>query len=205
MRKGLRGMSLYARMIAQVRAKPMTAYEISEALGVAKPCTVRVMRHLHHLRLVFIFGWRQDVWRGPHNELWSFGAGKDAPMPLTTHGKPSKRKPPKTIPFSVEAYNFAAVIKAMQDGTDLLSLMELTGMSRSTLYPLLHMLRELKMIYTADWHRNDFGNPSPIMMLGQRSNASPPKPLGTNPEKRRARQRRGRHMILVNMMASSLA
>lgn len=210
-RQGKRGMPLYARICAHLVARAATSREVADALGAGLLGIVRVMRIMRRYELLHVVNWRQDVVCGIPNEVWAFGPGCDAPAPLTQKGKVSKKLPNyATMPISVETSSFACVVKCLRDSCTYHELRDSTGLSNSTLAPLIAQLRSLGLIHTCDWIRNPHGTPTPILRLGARystkeKNASRPTPLGKDPAKRIARQHREKFRNLAHRIVRPVA
>jgi len=204
-------MPLYARICAHLMAGASTSREVAEALGAGVLGIVRVMRIMRRYELLHVVSWRQDVPCGIPNEVWGFGPGRDAPAPLTQKGKVSKKLPNYALmPISIETSSFARVVKHLRETCTYHELRDATGLSNSTLAPLVAQLRALGLIHTCEWIRNAHGTPTPILRWGARfsvkeKNASRPAPLGKDPAKRLARQHREKFRNLAHRIVRPVA
>ena len=209
-RLGKRGMPLYARMCAFLHWTSGTAREVSENLGVKLGGCARTLRVLNKYGTIHVTAWRQEVWRGLPSAVYAFGPSKDCPPPLTKKGKPSLRLESYEInKVSIEVLTFSNIVETLREGADFHTLRESSGVHKAALHPLLKQMRELRLIHICEWHRNPFGNPTPMLKIGarldhRRINAERPKPIGKDVEKIAARYERRRYQRVLRRTAGAL-
>lgn len=178
--QGIRGYRAYATLMRTVMDGNVSTDTLAEKQGLAHSSVYEIMRRLHRQRVVHIGGWDRYPKRGcGWHELWSLGEGADAPRPVrTSDGRPSLRKRVARPPFRSQIFTFGLLMLALADGHTPHSLVEITGLDRRWINVLLRFMKDIHLIHIGEWYRNPFGSPSPVLKLGDKRNASKPKPLG---------------------------
>ncbi len=207
-RKGARGIPLYVRLCALVMAEPRTSRECAAILRTNQDNTIRTMRQLRQAGVLFVRCFMQEHNRGPRNELWTVEEIKEPPEPINaTTGKPYGRG--KKFPFSQEIHCFGKIVELLREGTTSHEIAEEVGLSRTTIQPMIRMMREQQFIHRSGWLRNVNGGPTPIHRLGARysegyRDAPRPKKRGENMERTRAR-RASYKMKRIQSVANAIA
>jgi hypothetical protein len=171
-----RGTLRYATMLYLLGQEPCTAATMGLRIGRGGNTAQVILRQLHHRGLVHIAEWRREALRGAHSPVWAAGKGKDASVPLGANGKPIRRVAATPPPHSVDMMTFSMVIAAFEDPCSTPNLCELVGCCRHTAQRLIRHMRALRLIYIAAWDVELPGPPLPMYRLGNRPNATRPKP-----------------------------
>lgn len=77
------------RILELLSERPMTTYEVADAVHVCKSHARRYLLHMQREKMIYVFEWTREPFQGMRayaRELWAAGAGKNAlkPVPLTS-------------------------------------------------------------------------------------------------------------------------
>ena len=168
-----KGLHLYASIYALLLREPCTSDEIADSTGTTRREMPRTMRILRDRGVVHIQSWREGGFREQSREVWAAGGKPDARRPTTQKGVPSKRAARQR--FRIEAFMFGLTLKALEDGADVSTIVELMGMHRHTAESLVRRMRTLRLIHVSEWIKPEFGGVLAVWKLGNKRNASRPK------------------------------
>lgn len=189
-------MAGYADVLRAVVDGPVTQREVVERAGIAKTNAWRILGTLHHMRVIHISAWVARP-RSPYMPAYGIGDKPDAPMPTTRpNGKACEvMAAPKSAPsrLSAEVIGFAALVRALEQPASVAELEAATGIFERTIRNAIGRMRELGLVFIADWERRAYGGGLPIANyqwgIGQRDKPRL-QPLGRQRAQRRYRESR---------------
>ena len=165
-----RGAGVYFRIMA---ALPGTTSELAVALDMQRDNVLDILRRLHGHKLLRIEGWRPPMTGGNTCEVWGIGPGPDAPIPAGRRLRP--RAP---CSFRTGTFNFVLLWRALEDGHTVRSLWELLGLHRVAIYAWLGDAKKLGLVHISGWEQQPQGPAVRIYKLGNKRDATYPKPAG---------------------------
>ena len=202
----LRGVLGYATMLAALRDQPMTTQELMAKLGLVSQTARSLMRQFHHRGLIHIVDWRLAGPRCTAVPVFTQGPGVDAALPPLKSGGLRVRRQPGPTPARVEMIAFVAIMRALETPHTAKSLIQLSGLHERTVYKLLRRMRSLRLIYVHSWDQTIAVAPIQLFQLGDKRNATRPKPRDKR-EVWRAhnaqRDARDRTLALIHLTAGS--
>lgn len=155
-----RGWVDYARILRSIHDAPTTAADLAERLGCAVLGLRRTLRSMRALGLIHECAWR-DSKKGPPVPVWAVGVAKE---PIEPQGM---LYPP--IQPTVEVITFSTMLHALAAGPEsYMHLAAIAGVSNTRACVFIRALRELRMVYVAQWHRgfNRGGKPTALYSFG---------------------------------------
>jgi hypothetical protein len=195
-------------MLHEVFKAPATSNDLCVRLNIADDNGVKIMRQFHRRGSVHVHAWERRP-KSPAQEVWGFGPGIDAKRPMTQRGTiPTLGIDLSRYTPSTSVIAFSLTLDALREGADIYTIMELSGLNKSTVQPLIKQLRELRMIHACEYLINTQGPPTPVLKLGERfsrSSLDAPRPSYRfdNNEAARRRHSRDRFQNLSHRVAAT--
>lgn len=174
---GRRGLRRYADILAML---PACADEIAPRIGMTRENVVNLMRRLKRYGVLRIIDWSRRAPGCQWAEVWMLGDGPDAPHPGLFRGGDPKPRGCSLKRFRADARAFCDLLHALKDGHVILSLIDITGLHKTTTRNLIAYMRSLKLIHVSEWERRFFGGGEPMRVykLGRKPDSPRPKPTG---------------------------
>lgn len=170
--KRKRGAPLYARILALLQRQPLTTVQVAHRIGTLYAVNLRMsLRLLHRYGLVHVAGWGPPTpGGGKRPVVWGFGAGTDA-APVK-----GSRPPQPFAGVSSDMTAFVALVRALQEGPlTAVELAEITGYKQATVWGLLRLMREDKLVRVGTWDRSS-KQPAAAYVYGAGKDAQRPAP-----------------------------
>lgn len=169
----------YARILRALLDRPMTETQLRENCGIGHTAAHRIIRAMHHLKLVHIWSW--DCTEGTRFvPVFAFGDRPDTPTPSRRpNGRlagaarfaSAKVAPPELLAF-------ADIVRALREPCSAKEVAEAAGVHEHHTRGLIDQMRSLRLVHIASWAWRDRGGP-PIALYAigpNRRDAPRPRP-----------------------------
>ncbi len=202
----------YADVLHCVANGPVTRAEVINRMRIARTTAWRILGTLHHMRIIHVAEWVARE-HAPYMPSYAIGDLPDAPMPSTRpNGKPCEAinvRGPSRATLSSEGVSFAVLLRSLEQPASVADLEAATGLFERTIRRVIGRLRELDMVFIAEWERRAYGGGLPIANyqfgIGRRDKPMP-APIGrptANRRYREARAAREAQQFIDRALASS--